>query len=119
MTAQIIGLAIVFFAIYHIIKSFTDFLLKRKLIKMGHVDKADILAQNTENREQNWYPTLKWGLVAFFAGAGLILIEILSKTSMPWILHSNDIALPLGIELMFIAAGFLIYFFIMNRRADR
>ncbi len=114
---EVIATAVVFFAIYHIIKIFTDFLLKRKLIKMGHIDKADILVQNTENMEVNRYPTLKWGLVAFLAGAGLIIIEMLSKTSMPWILMGSDLAFAAGLELMFIAAGFLIYFFIMNRRS--
>lgn len=108
--------AVVFFAIYQIIKSFTDFLLKRKIIKMGHLDKADILVQQAENKEENRYPTLKWGLVAFLAGLGLILITILSKTSMPWMFQDEGNVLALGIELVFISVGFLIYFFIMNSR---
>ena len=37
--------AVVFFAIFSIIKNFTDFLLKRKVIKAGHFDNAGILDQ--------------------------------------------------------------------------
>ncbi len=107
---------IVFYAIYQILKTFTDFLLKRKVIKMGHLDKADILVQKEENREENRYPTLKWGLVSFLAGAGLIVITILSKTTMPWILNWDESPMVIGIELVFISAGFLLYFLIMNLR---
>ena len=114
---EVLVTTIVFFAIYHIIKAFTDFLLRRKIIKQGHIDKADILVQQAESKEENRYPTLKWGLVSFLAGLGLILITILSKTSMPWIFRDEgSIVLAFGIELVFISAGFLIYFFIMNAR---
>ncbi len=116
MYGEVLTTAIVFFAIYQILKAFTDFLLKRKIIKMGHLDKAEILVQQEESREENRYPTLKWGLVTFLAGAGLILITILSKTTMPWILNTEGAPLVFGIELVLIAAGFLLYFLIMNMR---
>jgi hypothetical protein len=108
--------AIVFFGLYNIIKMFTDFLLKRKIIKAGHVDKAGILDPVSAISEENRYPTLKWGLVSLMAGAGLILIEILSRGGqIAWIKDYNSL-LPIGIELVFIAAGFLIYFFIVNAK---
>ncbi len=108
--------AIVFFGLYHIIKMFTDFLLKRKIIKAGHVDKAGILDPVSAISEENRYPTLKWGLVSFMAGAGLILIEVLSRGGqISWVKEYNSL-LPIGIELVFIAAGFLIYFFIVNAK---
>ena len=67
--------AIIFYAIYQILKNFTDFLLKRKIIRAGHFDKAGILDQQVgsepaEIKEVNKYPSLKWGLVAFFGGMG-------------------------------------------------
>ncbi|HYW97294.1 MAG TPA: DUF6249 domain-containing protein [Bacteroidales bacterium] len=113
---DVLATAVVFFAIYHIIKAFTDFLLRRKIIKMGHIEKAEILVQQAENKEENRYPTLKWGLVSFLAGLGLILITVLAKTTMPWILNNEGSVLAFGIELVFISLGFLIYFFIMNTR---
>ena len=70
--------AIIFFAIYHILKNFTDFLLKRRIISAGHFENAGILVQkvasaSTENQEANKFPSLKWGLVAFFGGIGFII----------------------------------------------
>lgn len=114
--------AVVFFAIFMILKSFTDFLLKRKIIKAGHFDNAGILEQkvtsvNVENQETNKYPSLKWGLVALFAGIGFIIIDQLTPS------HANEQVyndfmwnsmLPFGIELVSISFGFLAYFVIVN-----
>ena len=106
--------ATVFFSIYMIIKEFTDFLLRRKIIKAGHVDKAGILEPVATTSEDKKYPTLKWGLVALFAGVGIIVIELMSNAGgLMWMKEEKSI-LPLGIELVFIAAGFLTYFFIVN-----
>ena len=115
---DVFAMVVVFTAIYMVIKSFTDFLLKRKIINSGHIDKAGILVQENENREANRYPTLKWGLVSFFAGLGLILLGILSRYG--WNFDNyEDSMLSFGIELVFIAAGFLLYFFIMNAREKK
>lgn len=107
---------VVFFACYHIIKEFTNFLLKRKIIKSGHFEKAAILndePQETTPQEVNKYPSLKWGLVVFMAGLGLVLIEFLRYTDRDLINYTSGV-LPIGIELVFISLGFLIYFFIVN-----
>ncbi len=109
--------ATVFFGIYMVIKVFTDFLLKRKIIKSGHIDKAGILDPLPfSTSEKNNYPTLKWGLVALMAGAGLILIEFLQRNGTITWNDGADSFLPFGIELVFIAAGFLIYFLISSTR---
>ncbi len=68
---EVLMAAVVFYAFYEIIKNFTDFLLRRKIIKAGHFESAGILEQKVaslspENQEANKYPSLKWGLVAFF-----------------------------------------------------
>ena len=108
--------AIIFFALYQMIKVFTDFLLKRKIIKAGHLDHAGILEPIKQVQEENKYPTLKWGLVALMAGIGLIIIESLSwGGAFKWVKDSHSL-MPLGIELVFIAAGFLTYFFIVNTK---
>ncbi len=118
--------AVVFFAIFQILKSFTDFLLKRKIIKTGHFEKAGILDQEvgsipSENSEANKYPSLKWGLVAFFAGIGFIIINQMSpglSNGNYWESNHNNFMehslLPFGIELVSISLGFIIYFLIVN-----
>lgn len=119
---EVLMAAVVFFAIFQILKSFTDFLLKRKIIKAGHYENAAILDQKVasamiESQEVNKYPSLKWGLVAFFAGIGFIIIDQLS----PGIYNRENYdqfmwnsMLPFGIELVCISMGFIIYFLIVN-----
>jgi len=110
---------IIFYALYQGLRVITDFFLKRMLIKRNHFDRAEVLSQglalpsNTETPtpEPNRYPSLKWGLVAFMAGAGFVLIDILKRLPIGQFDEYNS-ALPIGIELMFISAGFLMYFFI-------
>ncbi|MBC8005475.1 MAG: hypothetical protein H7X84_08365 [Verrucomicrobia bacterium] len=119
---EVLMAAVIFFAIYQVLKNFTDFLLKRKIIKAGHFENAGILDQKVasgvlENQEAKKYPSLKWGLVAFFAGIGFIIINQMSPS-----LYNEDnyrhfmdnSMLPFGIELVCISFGFLTYFLIVN-----
>jgi hypothetical protein len=108
--------AIVFYGFYHIIRLISEHFLKRKLISNGHSEQAGILFSTPSSPEEaNRYPSLKWGLVAFMAGLGLIIVEILRSGSS----SAEDFyqsMLPYGIELVFISLGFLVYFFIVNRK---
>ena len=113
---------VIFTGIYFILKNFTDFLLKRKIIKAGHFDHAGILDQKVGsetigNQEANKYPSLKWGLVAFFAGIGLIIINQMSPSVTNednYRSFMNNSMLPFGIELVSISFGFIAYFLIVN-----
>lgn len=105
--------AVVFFAFYHIIKLISDHLLRRKLIKAEQYERVGILeAPKPTSDEVNKYPSLKWGLVAFMAGLGFIIIEVLRTTTE--LINYREAVLPIGILLVFVSLGFLIYFFIMN-----
>ena len=112
---EVIVAGVVFFGFYHIFKLLSDHLLRRKLIKGGHVEKVGILERpQPQTDEVNKYPSLKWGLVALMAGIGFILIEVLRSVG---VLESyNNTVLPIGILLVFVSLGFLIYFFIMNMK---
>ena len=103
--------AIVFFGIYQLIKVFTDYLLKRKIITTGNLDKAGLL-DTPKNKEEDSYPTLKWGLVALFAGVGLLVIAWIDRIPNYDLLHDSQAYLPFGIELIAISLGFLVYFII-------
>ncbi len=114
MNSEVFGMAIVFFAAYHIINLISEHLLKRKLIKAGQYEKVGILEPpKSTSEEVNRYPSLKWGLVALMSGLGFILIEILRQIN-PQMIDYRDAILPLGILLVFVSMGFLLYFFIMN-----
>ena len=108
---------VVFAGIYQIIKMFTDFLLKRRIVKSGHVDKAEIL-EVSQSQEVNRYPTLKWGLVALFAGLGLLVIAVINKDGRFDWHHETQAYLSFGIELIAISLGFLAYFFISKPKSN-
>lgn len=107
--------AIVFYGFYQIFRLISEHFLKRKLINSGHVEQAGILAAPAQPAEEpQRYPSLKWGLVAFMGGLGLIIIETIRSYS-PLGVDYYESALPYGIELVFISLGFLIYFFLVTR----
>jgi len=114
MISEVLIPAVIFFAAFHIVRILSEHFLKRKIIKSGHFEKAEILTQiKNESEEVNKYPSLKWALVAFMAGAGFILIEVL-RSNDQILIDQRDALLPIGIELVFISLGFLIYFFYVN-----
>jgi hypothetical protein len=119
---EVLMASVIFYAIYSVIKNFTDFLLKRKIIKAGHFENAGILDQKvasvaSENQEANKYPSLKWGLVAFFAGLGFIIINQMGPNLYNQDSYHNfmeNSMLPFGIELVCISLGFITYFLIVT-----
>jgi len=119
---QVLIVTVIFFAAFQILKNFTDFLLKRRIIKAGHFENARILDQKVasatlENQEANKYPSLKWGLVAFFAGIGFIITNEMTPSINNEELYHNfmrNSMLPFGIELVSISMGFIIYFLIVS-----
>jgi len=126
MDSERLSITIIFlalcYAIYQLVKLLTNYFLKKSIIKTGHFDRAEILSQGLivtpeaeTYTEPNKYPSLKWGLVAFMAGAGFVLMDLLDLDRLG---RNNSITvLPIGIELMFISAGFLLYFIIANYKS--
>jgi hypothetical protein len=109
--------AVVFFGIYQILSMIAEYLLKRKLIKAGQYERVSILENpKPATDEVNRYPSLKWGLVALMTGLGFILIEVLNVNKV--MDYNENVALPIGILLVFISVGFLIYFFIVNGKKN-
>ncbi|NQU54428.1 MAG: hypothetical protein HQ522_18035 [Bacteroidetes bacterium] len=108
--------AVIFFAGYNIIKLIGEHLLKRKLIKAEQYERVGILeSPKIANDESNKYPSLKWGLVALMTGLGFIVMDLLKLLNRDMIDGRNAV-LPIGILLVFVSLGFLIYFFIMNSK---
>lgn len=82
----------------------TNYFLKRRLIQSGNLDAESqkLLSKSFINMK---FDDLKWGLVILFGGIGLVIIEFLPER------HMDNSTLAIGIELIFIAIGFLTYFF--------
>ncbi len=111
--------AVIFFGIITFFKIMSSHFLKRKIIKAGHFDKAEILGQNTEVEvkkqiQYDQYPALKWGLVAFFAGVGFVTMEILGL-HYPEFKHYKS-AMPYGVFFVSVSIGFLLYYAVMSKK---
>jgi hypothetical protein len=96
-------------AIYFVTKVLTDYILKKKMIDKGFVndDTQAIFKQHDLNESK--YPSLKWGLIAFFAGLSLIIMEYIPVTP--------ESPLPYGLFTISVSLGFLIYFFIVKKES--
>ena len=76
------------------------------MIEKGFVNE-DTQAVFKRHSEENKYSSLKWGLIIFFAGLSLILME--------YIEFDNRSPLPYGLFAMFVSLVFLIYYFIIKK----
>jgi hypothetical protein len=116
MYQDVFATAVVFFGFYHIIKLISEHILKGRIIKAGPYRQSRYIEPPKPGEEVNKYPSLKWGLVALMTGLGFIVIEVMRQVN-PQLIDFHNAALPAGILLVFISLGFLIYFFMMNRKA--
>lgn len=94
------------FSITAFAKTLTDYVLKKKMIDKGFVnnDAQSIFKQHTA---ENKFSSLKWGLILFFAGISLVMME--------YIPTSPESPLPYGLFAIAISLGFLIYYVIVKK----
>ncbi len=52
---------------------------------------------------------LKWGILLFFGGLGLVVLEFI-----PY--QSDQSPLPYGLETIFLSLGFLVYYFVSRNQ---
>ena len=92
------------------IKAITNYRLRKRMIDAGLVDEQhmDLLK---EGAKESYYSSLKWGLIFFFSGVALILVNGLD-------LYYDSTA-AYGIVITSASIGFLIYFVIMRREIKK
>jgi hypothetical protein len=90
-------------------RTLTDYILKKKMIDKGFVN-DDTQAIFKRHTSENKYSSLKWGLIIFFAGLSLILLE--------YIPHEVQSPLPYGLFALSVSLGFLIYYFMVKKELD-
>jgi hypothetical protein len=94
-------------AIYFFTKVITDYILRKKMIEKGYVNEDTQAIFRNSQESSGKYGSLKWGLLAFFGGVALILMEFLQ-------VRSNS-PLPYGIFAVSLSVGFLIYYALVKR----
>jgi len=93
-------------SLYFFTRTLTDYILKKKMIEKGFVNE-DTQAIFKRNVEENKSSSLKWGLIIFFAGLSLVLLE--------YIPYDSTSPLPYGLFTVSVSLGFLIYYFLMKK----
>lgn len=96
--------------IYYFTKVMTDYILKKKMIDKGYVN-DDTQAIFKNHTADGKYSSLKWGLIVFFGGISLILMEYLSV--------EPESPLPYGLFAVAVSLGFLIYYFILKKESGK
>jgi hypothetical protein len=96
-------------SIYFFTKVMTDYILKKKMIDKGFVndDTQAIFKQHTADGK---FSSLKWGLIIFFAGLSLVIMEFIPTTP--------DSPLPYGLFAVSVSLGFLIYYYIVKKNIN-
>lgn len=92
-------------AVYFFAKVMTDYILKKKMIEKGFVN-DETQAIFKQHSADNKYSSLKWGLITFFAGLALIIMEYIPR--------GPESPLPYGLFAVSVSLGFLIYYFFMK-----
>jgi hypothetical protein len=96
-------------SIYFFTKVMTDYILKKKMIDKGFVN-DDTQAIFKQHNVSGKFTSLKWGLIIFFAGMALVIME--------YIPTSPDSPLPYGLFAIAVSLGFLIYYFLIKKEID-
>ncbi len=96
-------------SIYFFTKVMTDYILKKKMIEKGFVN-DDTQAIFKQHSATNKFTSLKWGLIIFFAGVSLIIME--------YIPARPESPLPYGLFAVSVSLGFLIYYFLLKKEIE-
>lgn len=90
-----------------IIVILANYTLKKRVIDKGPIDELSF--KFLEKLSSSGSEILKWGIIVLFGGLGLVLLEF-----VPF--DANKSPLPYGIEAIFIACGFLLYYYLIERK---
>jgi uncharacterized protein YneF (UPF0154 family) len=105
VAAIVIG--VIFLGIIGIIRAISEYLIKQKLINNGHIAPNALRILSPPMDMDNRFSALKWGLVVFFGGLGLISLEFIQ--------YSHQSPFPYGVVAVCVSLGFLIYYLIVRK----
>ena len=98
--------AVAVITIAWVIIAWYNYRLKKRIIESGPVN-AEALGF-LKNLGGTGTESLKWGCIVFAGGLGLVVIN--------YIPYNFGSSLPYGLEAMFIAAGFLVYYVLVRKQ---
>jgi len=89
-----------------VIIAWYNYRLKKRIIESGPIN--DEAMGFLKNLSGTGFESLKWGCIVFLGGLGLVVINFIP--------YNYGSSLPYGLEAMFIAAGFLIYYVLVRKQ---
>jgi len=89
-----------------VIRAFLNYKLKKYILENKELDDRVMGMMQLFSGIQT--DALKWGIILFFAGIGLVTLEFI-----PY--NAEDSPLPYGLEMIFLAAGFLCYYVFLRK----
>jgi hypothetical protein len=84
-----------------------NYRLKRRIIDSGPID--DNALKFLTSLSGFGSEVLKWGIILLFGGLGLVVLEFIP-------IKASQSSLPYGVEAIFLAVGFLVYYFIVKKQ---
>jgi peptidoglycan/LPS O-acetylase OafA/YrhL len=83
--------------------------LKKRIIDAGPLDETGLkfLAQLSGSGNE----AVKWGLLLLSAGIGFVVMEFVPYSA-------EDSPVPYGVEMIFVAIGFLLYYLFLRRQKN-
>lgn len=93
-----------------IIIAICNYKLKKRVLEAGPLDEFALKFIGTLSSGGS--ELLKWAIILFFGGLGLIVLEFLPYSM-------KDSPLPFGVQAIFLAAGCLVYFLISKKNKEQ
>lgn len=87
-----------------------NFILKMRLINSRQTDPEVLKVLSSSFSHK--IASLKWGIILLAGGIGLVLIYFIPSA------NHYESPLPYGIEMIFIAIGFLAYYFVAHSKKE-
>lgn len=89
----------------------TEYILRKKMIEKGYVNEESQSIFKKEEVTDSKFASLKWGLIIFFGGLSLVLME--------YIPYERNSTLPYGLFALAVSLGFLIYYFVVKSERNK
>lgn len=103
-------IVIVFFILIAIfILALYNYRLKKRIIDAGPID--DISLKFLVQLSGSGNEAMKWGLLLLSAGIGFVVMQFVPYSA-------EDSPVPYGIEMIFVAIGFLLYYFFLTKQKN-
>jgi 4-hydroxybenzoate polyprenyltransferase len=104
-------IVIVFFILIAIfILALYNYRLKKRIIDAGPLDETGLKFLKQLSGFGN--EAMKWAIILFTTGLGLVVMQFIPYSA-------EESPLPYGVEMLFVAAGFFLYYLFIRNNRDK